>query len=104
MNTDKITIALLANLIRLLAAELVAGAHRDDVNLVEAAIRSKVNADVPGASPKELAAALKETHEVLTPVLAQVRIQAEAVRKADSKCAASGEESNAQKPIRSNLN
>ncbi len=77
MSVDQITIALFANLIRLLGAELVAGAHRDDVDILESAIRAKVNVSVVGATPERLAAATKQAHEILTPVLARIRWQAQ---------------------------
>lgn len=86
-TSDEVTIAALANLVRLLCAELVAGQHRDNVNVVESAIRSKLNVAVNGATPQILAAGLKRAHEVLTPVLNNVRAQAAAALENDAKAA-----------------
>ena len=75
LTADEVTIAALANMVRLLCAELVAGQHRDDINLLESAVRSKLNVAVNDATPEILAAGLKRAHEVLTPVLLNVRAQ-----------------------------
>jgi hypothetical protein len=75
LTPDEVTIAALANMVKLLCAELVAGQHRDNVDILESAVRSKLNVAVNGASPEILAAGLKRAHEVLTPVLTSVRAQ-----------------------------
>jgi hypothetical protein len=75
LTADEVTIAALANMVRLLCAELVAGQHRDDINLLESAVRSKLNVAVNDATPEVLAAGLKRAHEVLTPVLINLRAQ-----------------------------
>jgi hypothetical protein len=75
LTPDEVTIAALANMVRLLCTELVVGRHRNDVNLLESAVRSKLNVAVSGATPEILAAGLKRAHEVLTPVLTGVRAQ-----------------------------
>jgi hypothetical protein len=52
--------------------------HRDDVNLIENAVRSKLNIAVSDVSPEILAEGLKRAHEALSPMLANVRAQAAA--------------------------
>ena len=77
----KITLTALLNLIRLLSAELVAGRHRDDVAVLEQAIRAKLNHIDPGVCSAEATArGLAYAHELVGPVLAQVRAQAAAAR------------------------
>jgi hypothetical protein len=88
LTADEVTIAALANMVRLLCAELVAGQHRDDINLVESAVRSKLNVAISGATPETLVAGLKRAHEVLTPVLAGVRAQAAVALEHDAARAA----------------
>ncbi|MDR3571122.1 MAG: hypothetical protein P4L81_02905 [Candidatus Pacebacteria bacterium] len=83
-SSDRVAIAALANLVRLLCAELVAGRHRDDIELLENAVRAKLNISVPGASANDLAAGLRLAHEILGPILARVREQALEVRADDS--------------------
>ena len=68
-SSDRVAIAALANLVRLLCAELVAGRHRDDIELLENAVRAKLNISVPGASANDLAAGLRLAHEILGPIL-----------------------------------
>ncbi len=77
-TADQVAIAALANLVRLLCAELVAGMHRDDINLIESAVRSKLNIAVSDVTPEILAEGLKRAHEALNPMLANVRAQAAA--------------------------
>ena len=73
----KVTLAALLHLVRLLSAELVAGKHREDINRVESAIRAKVNQiAVQGVSAEAVARGLAYAHELLEPVLANVRAQA----------------------------
>ena len=73
----KVTLAALLHLVRLLSAELVAGKHREDINRVESAIRAKVNQiAVQGVSAEAVARGLAYAHELLGPVLANVRAQA----------------------------
>src|SRR3954471_13345034 len=73
----KVTLAALLHLVRLLSAELVAGKHREDINLVESAIRAKVNQiAVQGVSAEAVARGLAYAHELLGPVLSNVRAQA----------------------------
>ena len=95
ITADEVTIAALANMVRLLCAELVAGQHRDDINLLESAVRSKLNVAVTGATPENLAAGLKRAHEVLTPVLTNVRAQVAAVLEHDAARAAQNDGNNA---------
>jgi hypothetical protein len=91
LTANDVTIAALANMVRLLCAELVAGQHRDDVNLIESAVRSKLNVSVNGATPEILAAGLKRAHEVLTPVLTGVRAQVAALENDTARAAQNSE-------------
>ena len=79
------TLALL-NLIRLLAAELVAGAHRHDVEQVIAAIDRKLNfTPLPrGFDVNNARAGIQRARDLLRPYIRQVRDQARAARAADA--------------------
>jgi hypothetical protein len=103
-TADQVTIAALANMVRLLCAELTAGQHRDDVETVIGAVRAKLNVVVTDASPEILVEGLKRAHEALNPVLAQVRAQAAEARQKDMAVASDGARSDApaSKPLRLN--
>jgi hypothetical protein len=79
------TLALL-NLIRLLAAELVAGEHRHDVDRVIAAIDRKLNSTpLPrGIDVNDARVGIARARELLRPYIGQLRKQAGAARVVDS--------------------
>ncbi len=87
MTTPKDSVKTLAllNLVRLLAAELVAGRHRDDVERVIQAIDRKIDATpLPrGIDVIDARAGLVEVKLLLRPVVKRVRAQARAVKVAD---------------------
>lgn len=85
----KVTLAALVNIIRLLGNELVAGQHRDDVELVERAIRTKLNkVNVANVSPEAMAAGLAQAHNLISPALSAMRKAAAEVRSAKPENAA----------------
>jgi hypothetical protein len=78
----KVTLSALLNIIRLLGNELVAGRHRDDVELVERAIRTKLNkVSVANVSPEALMAGLAQAHSLISPTLNAMRKAAAEVDK-----------------------
>jgi hypothetical protein len=81
---DVTTLALL-NLIRLLAAELVAGGHRHDVERVVAAIDRKLNSTpLPrGIDVNDARAGIARARELLRPYVVHLRDQARAARVKD---------------------
>ena len=89
-SKDSVTTIALLNLVRLLAAELVAGEHRDDVERVIRAIDRKIDTTpLPrGIDVNDARAGLAETKVLLRPVVKRVREQAEAVKVSDAKTAA----------------
>jgi hypothetical protein len=84
-SKDSVTTIALLNLVRLLAAELVAGEHRDDVERVIQAIDRKIDATpLPrGIDVNDARAGLAEAKVLLRPVVKRVRAQAEAVKITD---------------------
>jgi hypothetical protein len=98
LTPDEVTIAALANMVGLLCAELVAGQHRDDINMLESAVRSKLNVAVNDATTEILAAGLKRAHEVLTPVLTSVRARAAVALENDARAAARNADNKSTKP------
>jgi hypothetical protein len=82
---DSVRTLALLNLVRLLAAELVAGKHRDDVERVIQAIDHKIDATpLPrGIDVNDARAGLAEVKLLLRPVVKRVRAQAKAVKIAD---------------------
>jgi len=79
VSSDAKDVALeaLANLIRLMGAELTAGRHRDDLDIFETALRRKLQGFAPaGRSPSSAevgrALASKYVDEALTIIRAQV--------------------------------
>ena len=75
-----VAIASLVKMIKLLGAELVAGTHRDDINLFEKKVREKLFAEVRGISADSTAAGVALAHSLVEPVLRDPR--ALAVEKA----------------------
>jgi hypothetical protein len=84
-SKDSVTTIALLNLVRLLAAELVAGEHRDDVERVIRAIDRKIDTTpLPrGIDVNDARAGLAEAKVLLRPVVKRVRAQAEAVKITD---------------------
>jgi hypothetical protein len=80
-ETTVATLALL-NLVRLLAAELVVGEHRIDVERLIRAIDQKLNATpLPrGTDVNDARAGIARARELLRPHVKQLRSQARAVR------------------------
>jgi hypothetical protein len=90
MDTKKeaevaVAIATLLHLIKLMGAELVAGQHRDDVELLVKAIDSKLDTVQlpPGISASDSAEGMKLTRGLLAPVLAELRTRSEMARLRD---------------------
>jgi hypothetical protein len=82
---DSVTTIALLNLIQLLAAELVAGEHRDDVERLIRAIDRKIDATpLPrGIDVNDARDGLAQAKTLLRPVVKRVRAQAEAVKVTD---------------------
>ena len=85
-----VTTLALVHLIQLLAAELVAGEHRDDVERIIRAIDRKIDATpLPrGIDVNDARAGFAEVRDLLRPVAQRVRAQAEAVKITDRAAAA----------------
>jgi hypothetical protein len=82
---NSVTVLALLNLIRLLAAELVAGEHRHDIDRVIAAIDRKLNSTpLPrGIDVNDARAGIARARELLRPYVANLREQARAARLGD---------------------
>jgi len=88
-DISKVTTLALLNLIRLLAAEMVAGEHRDDVNkLIEAMDRQLNATPLPrGIDVNDARAGISQARELLRPHIARVRELAEAAQARDHAAA-----------------
>jgi hypothetical protein len=82
---NSVTVLALLNLIRLLAAELVAGEHRHDIDRVIAAIDRKLSSTpLPrGIDINDARAGITRARELLRPYVANLREQARAARLGD---------------------
>ena len=82
---DSVTTIALLNLVQLLAAELVAGEHRDDVERLIRAIDRKIDTTpLPrGIDVNDARDGLAQAKTLLRPVVKRVRAQAEAVKITD---------------------
>ncbi len=82
---DSVTTIALLNLIQLLAAELVAGEHRDDVERLIRAIDRKIDTTpLPrGIVVNDARDGLVQAKTLLRPVVKRVRAQAAAVKITD---------------------
>lgn len=79
-DAKDVALAALTNLVRLMGAELVAGRHRDDIDVFERAVRTKIGTPIDGCAPDvtQSGLALAATH--VEQALAQIRAQADAAR------------------------
>ncbi len=73
-----IAIASLTKMVSLLAAELVVGAHNDDINVIESCVRAKLFASVDGISAERTAAGVALAHRLVEPVLRDLRARVQA--------------------------
>jgi len=90
-DSPNVTTLALLNLVRLLAAELVAGEHRDDVvKLIQALDRQLETTPLPrGIDVNDARAGIGQARELLRPYIARVRELADAARARDHAAAAS---------------
>ncbi|UPK33979.1 hypothetical protein IVB18_38340 [Bradyrhizobium sp. 186] len=88
-----VTALALLNLVRLLAAELVAGEHRDDcAKLIEAMDRKLTETPLPrGTDVNDARAGIEEARKLLRPYVLHLRDQAQAARARDQAEAALAE-------------
>lgn len=98
-DTSKVTTLALLNLIRLLAAELVAGEHRDDfARLVQAMDRHLDGTPLPrGIDVNDAREGVKQARDLLRPYIGRVRELAAAAQARDQAAAASS--SNEMRPL-----
>ncbi len=82
-----VALASLTKMVALLAAELVVGIHRDDIDLLENAIRLKLFASVDGVSPEATAAGIALAHRLIEPVLRDLRARVRAAANVDQESA-----------------
>ena len=75
-----IAIATLTKMVSLLAAELVVGTHHDDIDLIEACVRKKLYASVEGIASEPTAAGVALAHQLIEPVLRDLRARVRAQR------------------------
>lgn len=71
-----VALASLVKMVGLLCAELVVGSHRDDIDVIENAVRAKLHADVDGISAGATAAGVALAHQLVEPVLRGLRERA----------------------------
>jgi len=82
-----VAIASLIKMVSLLAAELVVGAHHDDIDVIESCVRAKLFASVEGIGPEPTAAGVALAHRLVEPVLRDLRARAETRDMASSATA-----------------
>jgi hypothetical protein len=93
-----VAIATLTKMISLLVGELVLGIHGDDIDIVEGHVRAKLFATVDGISVENTAVGVALAHQMVAPVLRDIRARVEARAAAD----APGEMHNVANPRRLN--
>jgi hypothetical protein len=76
-EANAVALASLVKLVGLLAAELVAGRHRDDIDLLEKSVRQKLHASVDGISPEATAEGVALAHSLVEPILRSLRVRAQ---------------------------
>lgn len=98
-----VALATLTKMVSLLAAELVVGAHNDDIDRLETAIRTKLFAAVDGVSSEATAAGVALAHRLVEPVLRDLRARVEA-RAAETAATARATKSERKAPQSRKLN
>ncbi len=76
VDATAVALASLVKMVGLLCAELVVGSHRDDIDLIESCVRAKLHASVNGVSPVSTAAGVALAHQLVEPVLRELRERA----------------------------
>ncbi len=69
----RVALASLVKMINLIGAELVVGRYREDIDVLESCIRAKLFAHVEGVSPEQTAAGVALAHNLVDPVLKNLR-------------------------------
>ena len=104
-DIPNVTTLALLNLIRLLAAELVAGKHRDGIaTLLEAIDRQLDATPIPaGIGAEEARTGIARARDLLRPHMARVRELAEAAEARDQAAASLGREGVLMSPASKSL-
>lgn len=99
-DISNVTILALLNLIRLLAAELVAGEHRDDVAKLIQAVDRQLDATplARGIDVNDARSGIAEARKLLRPHLARVRDLAEAARARTEAASIGGDAISVSRP------
>jgi hypothetical protein len=84
-----VAIASLTKMVSLLAAELVVGAHHDNIDVIESCVRAKLFATVDGIAAAPTAAGVALAHRLVEPVLRDLRSRVEARALAQESAAPS---------------
>jgi hypothetical protein len=82
-----VAIASLTKMVSLLAAELVVGMHHDDIDLIESCMRQKLFASVEGIAAEPTAAGVALAHQLIEPILRDLRARVEARAAAEAAAA-----------------
>jgi hypothetical protein len=83
-----VTLAALVKLVNLLGAELTVGKYREDIDLIERCVRTKLFAHVDGVSASDHAAGVAYAHSLVEPVLKDLRGRVEKLSSAPPSDAA----------------
>ncbi|MCW2275441.1 hypothetical protein GJ654_13500 [Rhodoblastus acidophilus] len=83
IEVANVTLASLVKLVGLLSAELVVGKYREDIDVLESAIRRKLFATIPGASSEATAEGVALAHKLLDPMFRDLRARATSVAAAE---------------------
>jgi hypothetical protein len=104
-NVANVAMASLVKLVGLLSAEMVAGKHRDDIDLLENAVRRKCFATVSGASAEATAEGVAAAHRLLDPVFRDLRARvALLARQQEAAAPKPAAQSPRREPPRARLN
>src|SRR5947209_13942205 len=77
-----VTLAALVKLVNLLGAELTVGRYRENIDVIEKCVRTKLFAHVEGVSAADHAAGVALAHSLVEPVLKELRQRAEHLQAA----------------------
>jgi hypothetical protein len=79
----RVAFASLVKLINLLGAELLVGKYREDIDVFESCVRTKLFSNVEGVSPEATAAGVAMAHSLIDPVLKNLRERVQMLHAAE---------------------
>jgi hypothetical protein len=83
----RVALASLVKMINLMGAEMLVGKYREDIDVFETSVRTKLFANVEGVSPESTASGVALAHSLVDPVLKRLRERVSTMHAAETAAA-----------------